>query len=550
MTDQEKQDRHPQPPRSLLFLCSIAVLISLCYIVITYTPGFITGQGAFWQCRTNDCNAHLTGLRFFIRDAWRFPLFDTEGLNYPTGTNIIFTDSLPLMAIPAKFLYQATGIEWNYFGWWAMMNNILLAVSIVLLLDSLNVRSIIAAACAVMFGLCATPFLFLSFYHIALSSHYLIVLALALYFYTLRQMHLDRLIWLFVALLIAVLFIHLYLFVMVYVLFFITIVNLGYHRLLSRRRCLFWLLFSVGVIFVLAFCMGYFRLDKTIVFYHGGYKIGSLNLLDFIIPVRSSVFYIALFDKIFDNSNSIRIHLGAGVLLLWLYILIRHPKPLFAGVRRHFWLALMLAAMFVFSLSNRIYCGKFFLLQYEWVPGLQKVFDTFRATDRFVWPLYFMMLIVPPVIMFKYDRAGKGLFVLFCAAAVLQNVDVWKLRMYARLETAYSQATENFPFYESIIPSYDMIIISEEAETRWGRYQKEVRNIYYLAGKYHRLTNYCLTARSQTEAFTLEQIIEKTMSLNQPVLYVMPYTTYQHSLLKDRAYIKNLDGLVLIPYSP
>jgi hypothetical protein len=304
MTDQEKQDRHPQPPRSLLFLCSIAVLISLCYIVITYTPGFITGQGAFWQCRTNDCNAHLTGLRFFIRDAWRFPLFDTEGLNYPTGTNIIFTDSLPLMAIPAKFLYQATGIEWNYFGWWAMMNNILLAVSIVLLLDSLNVRSIIAAACAVMFGLCATPFLFLSFYHIALSSHYLIVLALALYFYTLRQMHLDRLIWLFVALLIAVLFIHLYLFVMVYVLFFITIVNLGYHRLLSRRRCLFWLLFSVGVIFVLAFCMGYFRLDKTIVFYHGGYKIGSLNLLDFIIPVRYSVFYIRQQQFHQDSSRS------------------------------------------------------------------------------------------------------------------------------------------------------------------------------------------------------------------------------------------------------
>ncbi len=39
-------------------------------------------------------------------------------LGFPEGTNIVFTDSMPLLALLTKASYQATGHWLNYFGFW------------------------------------------------------------------------------------------------------------------------------------------------------------------------------------------------------------------------------------------------------------------------------------------------------------------------------------------------------------------------------------------------------------------------------------------------
>jgi hypothetical protein len=48
-------------------------------------------------------------------DAWRFRS-SVPSLAYPEGANIIFTDSIPLLA--AVFKVVRHGVEVNYFGLW------------------------------------------------------------------------------------------------------------------------------------------------------------------------------------------------------------------------------------------------------------------------------------------------------------------------------------------------------------------------------------------------------------------------------------------------
>jgi hypothetical protein len=102
-------------------------------------------------------------------------------LGYPEGTNIIFTDSIPLAALVAKMLHTLTGRAINYLGLWMGLCYVGQGVAAALLLDALGVRDRIAVLCGVLIALSAS-ILLVRFGHGALSAHFLIARMLAAYF--------------------------------------------------------------------------------------------------------------------------------------------------------------------------------------------------------------------------------------------------------------------------------------------------------------------------------------------------------------------------------
>ena len=74
---------------------AVVFLIAVVYFFSIFDLAFIT-KGNYWLSNRGDAGQHLVGFLHFVRDEWRFPLFQTQTLGYPHGTNIIFTDSIPL----------------------------------------------------------------------------------------------------------------------------------------------------------------------------------------------------------------------------------------------------------------------------------------------------------------------------------------------------------------------------------------------------------------------------------------------------------------------
>src|SRR6266850_207921 len=94
----------------------VALIVSATYAWSIFDWRFILGTSAYWnhlQLWDLDRAQALIGWRHFAREPWHLPLFSVASLGYPEGANIIFTDSIPLVAFVFKLLFAVTGLDLN-----------------------------------------------------------------------------------------------------------------------------------------------------------------------------------------------------------------------------------------------------------------------------------------------------------------------------------------------------------------------------------------------------------------------------------------------------
>ncbi len=522
-----------------------SVLISIIYIFLTYRPGFLSGHGPYWEMQVDDVGTYITGLRYYIRDSWHFPLFYTSTLQFPDGASIIFTDSLPLLAVAAKILYKMTGVEWNYFGHWFVVSNIFFGISIILFLDSLRIRSYSISAAALLFGFSVFPYISRTF-HIALSSHFLIILALALYF---RSQDLDRhkgSILSILILLIVSLLVHFYLFVICFLIAAVAIATLYLKKRLSFFRVMLYGCFGGVILTGVMFCSGHLSFDSSKSYVAlGTAGRASMNVLSPVLPVHSSFFPAPCFEdptgtQFFEGMN----YLGLSVLILLLFLLIRYPKDIKRGLKNHPLLALLCFGLFIYSLSNKIYFGSHLVFEIPLVPGVETLYKTLKATARFFWPSVYLLTFLPVVVLWKKTSHPRILLLVLIALAVTQNIEVWPLRQEIRNRTDSSMQIEHASAYQSLVRDHDLILVDREGATGKGHYRDVVRSFYFLAGKEEKLINYCYTARRLRNSTALEALIPLYLDGEIPVLFVIPADSECTELLESLPYQLERDGVI------
>lgn len=74
-----------------------------------------------WLLGKGDLSQHYLGWEFYRHSAWEFPIGMTDRLAYPIHTSVIFTDSIPLLAIPFKILKFMLPEYFQYFGIWGLI---------------------------------------------------------------------------------------------------------------------------------------------------------------------------------------------------------------------------------------------------------------------------------------------------------------------------------------------------------------------------------------------------------------------------------------------
>ena len=159
----------------------------MVYCFRLFDIGFLLGDSPYQENPRGvvgnswaDIPAALSGYVFFQHDSWRLPIFHVTNLGAPTGLNIIFTDSIPSVALAGQLAFHATGATVNLYGVWTAMCFVASAVTMTGLVATLGQRNLAAAAMATVAGL-TMPALLARWGHMSLMAQFEIPLALIFY---------------------------------------------------------------------------------------------------------------------------------------------------------------------------------------------------------------------------------------------------------------------------------------------------------------------------------------------------------------------------------
>lgn len=225
-----------------------------------------------------DPAANYLGWAFFRNDPWSFPLGQVQGYGAGFASSIVFTDSIPWLAMVFKLFRGVLTEPFQYFGMWLASSFTLQGAVGFVLARKLDADRIAAALIAGLL-LISPPLLNRLTGHYALTAHWVLLVALGLCLFggSVRRFHA----WIaLIALLVATQF---YLAVMVMALWFADLVRAWLTREPADRRVLaaFFAATVAVTLGTMAVC-GYFLVERagTGAEMVGFYRLNAVSLVN------------------------------------------------------------------------------------------------------------------------------------------------------------------------------------------------------------------------------------------------------------------------------
>jgi len=385
---------------------------------------------------------------FFRRDEWRMPVGLNPDFGLELSSSIVFTDSLPLFAFPAKFLTSSIDSTFQYFGIWILLCFLL--------------QGFYAAKLAFCFGLrwtssiplalltCTLPFhltrLSYGYGHLALFGHFLILGALYL---AVRATPFSRTSW--ILLMTVALLTMAYLFLMVFFIFLASCVERARERGFDFAFALYIAVTAIWLAIV-AYVSGYFATSpESLRVGYGTYNSQLTSL--FSSQARGGIYWSQLLAQsrasgllVGDGEGFGFIGLGGlALVILALGILIRSwtEKALRKreAPQRRKDRAISTPVLFAAVTLAYLSFARTVSLGNHQIPihpfPFEDLLIRFRSNGRFIWPLAYILIFSAARIVRKAHK-NAAVMVLF-AASGLQIADTTNARilMKEKLEVGY-----------------------------------------------------------------------------------------------------------------
>lgn len=462
-----------------------------------------------WLLSEGDSLQHFSGWDMFRRDAWRWPLGALPTLGSELGASIVYTDSIPLVAIPLKLLHGWLPDPLQYIGP-VMLFNLALngAVTAGLLrwcgggrwLALLGSMLVTSLPMVTMRGPGALG-------HEALSSHWLILLALWLSL--VPDGWKQAMCWL--GLLMAAVLVHFYLFFMVGVLWsawWVAAMWRAWPRWGERLSTLMIVPTTVLVVLGVMYAAGYFEFAMA-VGGDTGFGLYSTGLLSFLDPGSAALFFegeaFQGASRLWDGWRSPVAgqyegfaYAGLGVLLLLAaalgMMLRRREIPLTVAER---WLLVPLVLLFCFALGDRLVIGTW-VVSLPYPDIMEPLTQRLRSAGRMAWPLLYGLLMAALLVLARRLPA-RGLRVVLVVALVAQAWDISVWQEYVKERMARLAPGEDVvrPFAWRRSPDVvAMLEDSREIRLLPGDDWHQVKIVSWLAARHDLVSNVAYYART------------------------------------------------------
>ena len=459
----------------------LSILIGVCAFFVIAGPQFLDPTNVAWLAG-GDSLQHYLGWAFYRNSPWSWPL----GLNPLYGmefsNSIVFTDSIPLLAIPFKTITQFLPYPFQYLGIWVMLCFVLQSYFAFRLIGLITSNTAIQCFGSILF-LFSPPLIFRLGLHESLMGHFIILAALYLNIKPASEdqgyseKYKQSIAWILL-LSIAVLT-HFYLAVMVLVLWFANLCA----RVFNAKSTSFieTVVETIILILVVGFVSwqaGYFAIEGA----SGttrGFGDFRTNLLALFNSRGWSYWLkpIPLRDAVEAATGEGFQYLGAGSLFLLLsavFALIKQKIQLSAVLRlvlkNYSFLIIALLLLALISFSNYIGFGPW-NLRVPLPDFLLNILSIVRSSSRLFWPIYYALLLIIIYVVLKAFSA-RSVLLLFGIAALLQVIDTsagWlpiREKMAITASNQFKSTLQN-PFWMAAGRHYRNIVINSGNEN-WG----------------------------------------------------------------------------------
>ncbi len=171
----------PTRPVPAFISYAIALGIGLCFVFWLVAPDVMVPLHPLHAAAVEDRAQSIIGQRYFLRDAWRWPLLHVAQLDWPTGLSIGLTDSIPIIMLPLKLVRAWLPPGFYVQDGWLAIAWAVQPAAAVFALRSMGERRLVAALCVGVLSL-SLPSLLVRDGQMSLCTHALILWAIGLYF--------------------------------------------------------------------------------------------------------------------------------------------------------------------------------------------------------------------------------------------------------------------------------------------------------------------------------------------------------------------------------
>jgi hypothetical protein len=422
----------------------------------------LTGGRIVWPGHTSwlmwgDTATHYLGWEFFRRgplNVWPPGASPLYGAGY--SSSVVYTDAIPLLALPMKFLLAFTDARFQYLGIWLLTCFVLQGVFAVKLLQRFDVRGAVLVPGALLFSV-APIFLYRmvtgGYGHMALAGHFLVLWAIWL----LLDSTPSHRRW--AVILVVSLLVQFYLFVIVGYLYVVAVI---WSRT-ARRRHVRGVIANVSLVLIAAYLVGYFMSGSAVA---DGFGVFRMDLVGF---VDSSPVDFPGWSRILPNvANTDGTHegysfLGTGIIALGLFATARALRRRARVDRRLRRLVAAVLPMFFLAVSNRMQVAGRDIAEVPLPGRVENALNVIRATGRFVWPLVYVIGIAAIVLTTRVLRARLAAATLVTLALVTQVFDARTALLEVR--ERFEQSSREVPIiqddrWKSISAGADCLVTS------------------------------------------------------------------------------------------
>ena len=449
-----------------------------------------------------DPSTSYLGWQFFRKTPLlQFPIGASPSYGVGFASSIMYTDSVPFIAIPLKYVSFFLPNEFQYFGIWILVALILQSWFAWKIISHFISHIALALFGVVLFT--TSPILIYRMIHegsghIGFIGQFLILWSLHLYFD--KGASVQR--WL---VLVGVSpLICLGLVPMVFVVYTSWLLRRFVQksiplaqRLSSASKGFFGgIALTIGVMWISGALMVRDPSDSGF----GTYRTSLTSLFD---PKVNNTFSFSRFFPDLGNlpgSEEGFAFLGIaviGLLIVSIPVIIKGKHPLLS--RSNTWLILATVGMGIFSLSNRVSVLQRELFTYPIPNQIEKFIGPFRSSGRFVWPLIYVLILFGLISLMTLIQNRKNLgslvLVVLLSIQAIESVGVFNNVRQRFTESKFTPQLTS-PRWDELAKNYDHLIAIPPLNNDPGWFE-----LALLADKWNMSTNTTYLARVDQKSF-------------------------------------------------
>lgn len=451
----------------------LSTVIILIGFQLTYGIQIIFPSNINWILSAyHDWGQHYLGWAYFRSEPWHFPLGHIQNFNYPAGTNVGYTDSIPLLAIFFKIFSFLLPPTFQYLGIWLLSCHLLTGFYTIKILKLFKAKTIFILLAVIIVSF--NPVLVYRGMHPALCAHWLILASFYYYLIKPDKKNVQIINRKQIVIIVLSSLINPYLFLM--------LIGFGvilpfrhfyYDKLISLNKTFFYVITPIIIVLVTWLLVGLLSLSNEVkMSVQNGYGLYGLNLNSLWNPWGYSPIIPQLKNTAPQQYEGFA-YLGLGVFVLIFSTFLISIIPFISKKQyKKFYILplLIVVGLFtLFAISNQVTYGNKTLF----IIPLPKLFiefgNIFRASGRFIWLFYYLLLLVPIVLLVKSKISEKIKIPFFLFITVLQIYDTKPLMTCRILQSGSFESSKiSEEKWTSITSNFSRIITVPPFENSMG----------------------------------------------------------------------------------